>query len=215
MWIRLGEALGVPREEMEDERHVLPGVRFATEAYVTFCKTKPWIDAVASSLTELFAPDLMRQRIAAFPAALPVGPSRGARLLQEPADAGAARQPARAAARADALHDGRDAAAGVRGAGLQARDAVGDDRHHPSRLPTEAVNVALTRGLGSRPRGGWRGSISIRVRQQRVLLYPEGVVLLNDTGAAILELVRRPAHPSRDIAAILRGAVSVATSRPT
>ena len=67
MWIRLGEALGVPRDEMEDERHVLPGVRFAAEAYVTFCKTRPWIEAVASSLTELFAPDLMRQRIAAFP----------------------------------------------------------------------------------------------------------------------------------------------------
>src|SRR4030095_10620359 len=67
MWIRLGEALGVPRAEMEDERHVLPGVRFATEAYVTFCKTKPWIDSVASSLTELFAPDLMRKRIADFP----------------------------------------------------------------------------------------------------------------------------------------------------
>ena len=66
-WIRLGEALGVPREEMEDERHVLPGVRFAAEAYVTFCRTKPWIDGVASSLTELFAPDLMRRRIAAFP----------------------------------------------------------------------------------------------------------------------------------------------------
>jgi pyrroloquinoline-quinone synthase len=67
MWIRLGEAVGVPREEMEDERHVLPGVRFATEAYVTFCKTRPWIEAVAASMTELFAPDLMRQRIAAFP----------------------------------------------------------------------------------------------------------------------------------------------------
>jgi len=67
MWIKLGEALGVPREEMDDERHVLPGVRFATEAYVTFCKTKPWVEAVASSLTELFAPDLMRRRIAAFP----------------------------------------------------------------------------------------------------------------------------------------------------
>ena len=67
MWIRLGEAIGVPRTEMEDERHVLPGVRFASEAYVTFCRTKPWIDGVAASLTELFAPDLMRRRIAAFP----------------------------------------------------------------------------------------------------------------------------------------------------
>lgn len=66
LWIRLGEAMGVSREAMEDERHVLPGVRFATEAYVTFCKTKPWIDAVAASLTELFAPDLMQKRITAF-----------------------------------------------------------------------------------------------------------------------------------------------------
>jgi len=91
LWIRLGEALGVPREEMEDERHVLPGVRFATEAYVTFCKTKPWIEAVASSLTELFAPDLMRQRIAAFPQHYPwVNPEAleyfRTRLIQAPRD---------------------------------------------------------------------------------------------------------------------------------
>jgi pyrroloquinoline-quinone synthase len=90
-WIRLGEALGVPREEMEDERHVLPGVRFAAEAYVTFCKTKPWIDGVASSLTELFAPDLMRQRIAAFPQFYPwVRPEAldyfKSRLTQAPRD---------------------------------------------------------------------------------------------------------------------------------
>jgi pyrroloquinoline-quinone synthase len=71
LWVRLGEALGVPREEMEDERHVLPAVRLICESYVTFCKTKPWIDAVASSLTELFAPDIMRQRIAAFPTHYP------------------------------------------------------------------------------------------------------------------------------------------------
>jgi pyrroloquinoline-quinone synthase len=91
MWIRLGEALGVPREEMEDERHVLPGVRFAAEAYVTFCKTKPWIEAVASSLTELFAPDLMRKRIAAFPRHYPwIRPEAleyfQSRLVQAPRD---------------------------------------------------------------------------------------------------------------------------------
>jgi pyrroloquinoline-quinone synthase len=91
MWIRLGEALGVPRAEMEDERHVLPGVRFATEAYVTFCKTKPWMDGVASSLTELFAPDLMRRRIAAFPQHYPwVRPEAldyfKSRLTQAPRD---------------------------------------------------------------------------------------------------------------------------------
>ena len=90
-WIMLGVALGVPREEMEDERHVLPGVRFAAEAYVTFCMTRPWIDSVASSLTELFAPDLMRQRIAAFPVHYPwVRPEAldyfKSRLTQAPRD---------------------------------------------------------------------------------------------------------------------------------
>ena len=65
-WVRLGEACGVPRTEMLDHRHVVPGVRFAVDAYVTFARTKPWVTAVASSLTELFAPDLMATRLAAF-----------------------------------------------------------------------------------------------------------------------------------------------------
>jgi pyrroloquinoline-quinone synthase len=49
-----------------EERLLLPGVRFSVDAYVTFARTKPWMEAVASSLTELFAPDLMRERIDAF-----------------------------------------------------------------------------------------------------------------------------------------------------
>lgn len=91
MWIRLGEALGVAREEMEDERHVLPAVRLITESYVTFCRTRPWIDAVAASLTELFAPTLMRQRIEAFPRHYPWVRAEGleyfkSRLTQAPRD---------------------------------------------------------------------------------------------------------------------------------
>ncbi|MBM7809079.1 pyrroloquinoline-quinone synthase [Geodermatophilus bullaregiensis] len=65
-WLRLGDAVGLSREEMEDERHVVPGVRFAVDAYVGFARTRPWVEAVASSLTELFAPDLMAERLAAF-----------------------------------------------------------------------------------------------------------------------------------------------------
>src|SRR3954467_6453052 len=65
-WLRLGEAVGLTREEIEDERHLLPGVRFAVDAYVTFARTRPRVEAVASSLTELFAPDLMADRLAAF-----------------------------------------------------------------------------------------------------------------------------------------------------
>jgi pyrroloquinoline-quinone synthase len=70
-WIRRitdhdGKACGVPREEMEDGRHIAPTVRFSVDAYVTFARTRPWLEAVASSLTELFAPGLMAQRLAAF-----------------------------------------------------------------------------------------------------------------------------------------------------
>lgn len=65
-WLRLSEACGLTREEVLDERHLLPGVRFAVDAYVQFARTRPWPVAVASSLTELFAPDLMAERLKAF-----------------------------------------------------------------------------------------------------------------------------------------------------
>lgn len=65
-WLRLAEAIGLPRQDVLDEHLVVPGVRFAGDAYVTFARTRPWVEGVASSLTELFAPDLMSARIAAF-----------------------------------------------------------------------------------------------------------------------------------------------------
>jgi len=65
-WLRLGEAVGLARKEMLAQSQLLPGVRYAVDAYVNFCRTKPWVEAMASSLTELFAPALMAARIAAF-----------------------------------------------------------------------------------------------------------------------------------------------------
>ena len=65
-WLRLGEACGLPRDELMEDRHLRPGVRFAVDAYVNFACTQPWPVAIASSLTELFAPDLMKRRLAAF-----------------------------------------------------------------------------------------------------------------------------------------------------
>jgi pyrroloquinoline-quinone synthase len=90
-WLRLGEAVGLTRAEMRDERHVVPGVRFAVDAYVTFARTRPWVEAVASSLTELFAPDLMAERLAAFERHYPWIDRHGltyfrARLTQAPRD---------------------------------------------------------------------------------------------------------------------------------
>jgi pyrroloquinoline-quinone synthase len=65
-WLRLGEACGLSRDQLLDNRHLLPGVRFAVDAYVNFARSQPWPVAIASSLTELFAPDLMAARLDAF-----------------------------------------------------------------------------------------------------------------------------------------------------
>ncbi len=48
-WIRLGEAVGIRRDELTSFRHVLPGVRFAVDAYLNFAKSRPWQEAVCSS----------------------------------------------------------------------------------------------------------------------------------------------------------------------
>jgi pyrroloquinoline-quinone synthase len=90
-WLRLGEAVGLSRDEVADERHVVPGVRFAVDAYVNFARTRPWVEAVASSLTELFAPDLMAERLVAFERHYPWIDRQGlayfrARLTQAPRD---------------------------------------------------------------------------------------------------------------------------------
>lgn len=66
LWLRLGEALGVERQRLTSLDEVLPGVRFACDAYVTLVREGSLLEAVASSLTEFFAPDLMSRRIAAF-----------------------------------------------------------------------------------------------------------------------------------------------------
>jgi pyrroloquinoline-quinone synthase len=66
-WIRLGLAVGLVSEEITDLRHVIAGVRFAVDAYVNFARRAPWQEAVCSSLTELFAVDIHKQRLANWP----------------------------------------------------------------------------------------------------------------------------------------------------
>lgn len=66
-WLRLAEATGLKRDEVEDLRHVIPAVRFAVDAYINFARRVPWQEAVCSSLTELFAPEIHKQRLATWP----------------------------------------------------------------------------------------------------------------------------------------------------
>jgi pyrroloquinoline-quinone synthase len=65
-WLVLGEAVGLSRTELLDERHVRPGVRFAVDGYVAFCRNRPWTEGAAATLTELFSPDLMSDRVRAW-----------------------------------------------------------------------------------------------------------------------------------------------------
>lgn len=66
-WVRLGIACGLTREEVWSQEHVLPGVRFAVNAYLEFVRNAEWHEGICSSLTELFAPKIHRQRLENWP----------------------------------------------------------------------------------------------------------------------------------------------------
>ncbi|HJV84194.1 MAG TPA: pyrroloquinoline-quinone synthase PqqC [Noviherbaspirillum sp.] len=66
-WIRLGMAVGLSRETIVSQVLVLPGVRFAVDAYVNFARQRPWQEAAAASLTELFAPTIHQSRLDFWP----------------------------------------------------------------------------------------------------------------------------------------------------
>jgi len=70
-WIRLGIACGLSRAQIESQLHVLPGVRFAVDAYVNFVRNASWQEGAASSLTEMFAPTIHRERLLEWPTHYP------------------------------------------------------------------------------------------------------------------------------------------------
>lgn len=66
LWLRLAEGVGLDGEVVKSCRDVLPGVRFACDGYVDLVRQGTLLEAVAASLTEFFAPDLMSRRILAW-----------------------------------------------------------------------------------------------------------------------------------------------------
>jgi pyrroloquinoline-quinone synthase len=81
-WLRLAEAVGLSRELTESLQEVLPGVRFAVDAYVNFARRAPWPEAICSSLTELFAPEIHKQRLANWPQHYPWIDAAGLQYFQ-------------------------------------------------------------------------------------------------------------------------------------
>ncbi len=92
-WLRLTDALGLDRDLVQSGRALLPATRFAVQAYIHFVRERSLLEAIASSLTELFAPSIIGQRVAGMLANYDfVSPQAlayfDARLHQAPQDAG-------------------------------------------------------------------------------------------------------------------------------
>ena len=165
------------------ERGVLPGVRYAVDAYVNFARQKPWIEAVASSLTELFGPAAIRVRLEALERHYPWIDPAGleyfrTRLVQAPRDAQYALDLTVERCRTPEQQDAAVAALRFKTEMLWAQlDAI-------ERGDTQPWGRRMTRPrlvTGARLRYD-------DVREEHVLLIPEGVVRLNPTAAEVLEL---------------------------
>jgi len=62
-WLKLAEGVGLDRDYLRSTAGILPGTRFAVEAYVNFVRDRSLVEAVASSLTELFSPTIIAERV--------------------------------------------------------------------------------------------------------------------------------------------------------
>lgn len=82
-WLQLGESVGLSRETLESEELVLPGVRFAVDAYVNFARRASFEEAACSSLTELFAPTIHQRRLDNWPEIYPWIDERGYRYFRK------------------------------------------------------------------------------------------------------------------------------------
>ncbi len=62
-WLRLTDGMGLAREYVISTRGLLPATRFAVDAYVAFVRDQSLLDAIASSLTEMFSPVIIAERV--------------------------------------------------------------------------------------------------------------------------------------------------------
>ncbi len=70
-WMKLAEGVGLDAAYVESGAGILPATRFAVDAYVNFVRDRSLLEAVASSLTELFAPTIIAERVSGMLANYP------------------------------------------------------------------------------------------------------------------------------------------------
>ncbi|MBU8541489.1 pyrroloquinoline-quinone synthase PqqC [Falsiroseomonas tokyonensis] len=63
-WLALTDGLGLDRDDVTSLRLMLPATRFAVDAYVHFVRDRSILEAIASSLTEMFSPEIISERVA-------------------------------------------------------------------------------------------------------------------------------------------------------
>lgn len=91
-WLLLTDGLGFQRDYVSSLQGLLPATRFAVDAYVHFVREKPLLEAIASSLTELFSPNIISERVSGMLANYDFISEKtlayfGKRLTQAPRDA--------------------------------------------------------------------------------------------------------------------------------
>ena len=141
-WLKLTDGLGLDRDYVTSLAGILPGTRFAVEAYVHFVREKSLLEAVASSLTEMFSPQIIGERVE--------GMLKSYDFVSADTLAYFSKRPPQAQRDADfALdyvkaprQDARAAAGRAEGAGIQVQRVVGDARRAASRLCRPQAHLA-------------------------------------------------------------------------
>jgi pyrroloquinoline-quinone synthase len=176
LWVRLGHAVGLTRAQLESHAELLPGVRAACDAYVELVRASDLVTAVASSLTETFAGDLMQTRLDAWKQHYPEVAAEALRYFEDritraPEDAAYAIEFVDHHARTDEIE--------------QRCLAAFERKCEILWALLSAVYVARRRAR--RPRLAARASLVRRPGQPAMLLAPERAFELNPIAAALLE----------------------------
>ena len=188
-------AVGLSRSSVENLTEVLPGVRFAVDAYVNFARRAPWQEAVCSSLTELFAPEIHKQRLANWPTHYPWIDRAGLEYFQSRVSLARRDVEFGLAFTLGLFQYARPAAACTRDPAIQIGRAVADERCdvvalRSSVMSDDAIDAAARPAIERGFRLQWE-----EAQNAHVLLYPEGMIKLNGSAGRDHETLRR--HENR------------------
>jgi pyrroloquinoline-quinone synthase len=172
LWLALAAAVGLDRASVESLEGVLPSVRRACDAYVQFVESHELLESVAASLTELFAGDIMKVRIAAFKKHYPWVHAEGLRYFAS-----------------RTLQAPRDAAEGLRFVLCEARTRADQDRCLAAlERKCEILWSLLDAIEAAHASPRLASSAQLRSEKPALVVLPERAVQLNDTGREILAM---------------------------